>query len=170
MKTLHETRILKRKPVAGRTDRKWSKGNNLLLLFSHSVMSSPLWPHGLQLTRHPCPSPSPGACSNSRPLSQWCHPTISSSGVSFSSCLQSFPASGSFLNKSALLIRWPKYRIKEKADIYSSLKIYQALYFALNIIVLTFSTSVHNNYCHISLQMRKYQVQRGKTTCWKITQ
>ena len=71
MKTLHETRILKRKPVAGRTDRKWSKGNNLLLLFSHSVMSSSLQPHGLQHTRIPCPSPSPGACSNSCPLSWW---------------------------------------------------------------------------------------------------
>ena len=55
------------------------------------------WPHGLQHTRLPCPSPSPRACSNSCPLSQWCHPTISSSVVLFSSCLQSFPASGSFL-------------------------------------------------------------------------
>ena len=54
-------------------------------------------PHGLQHTRLPCPSPSPGACSNSCPLSQWCHPTISSSVVAFSSCLHSFPASGSFL-------------------------------------------------------------------------
>ena len=59
-------------------------------------MSSSLWPHGLQYTRLPCPSPSPGACSNSCPLSQWCHPTISSSAP-FSSCLQSFQASGSFL-------------------------------------------------------------------------
>ena len=56
-----------------------------------------LWPHGPQHTRLPCPSPSPGACSNSCPLSQWCHPTILSSVVPFSSCLQSFPASGSFL-------------------------------------------------------------------------
>ena len=55
-----------------------------------------LQPHGLQHARLPCPSPSPGACSNSCPLSQWCHPTISSSVVPFSSCLQSFPASGSF--------------------------------------------------------------------------
>ena len=56
-----------------------------------------LWPHGLQLTRLPCPSPSFGACSNSHPLSLWCHPTIWSSVVPFSFCLQSFPASGSFL-------------------------------------------------------------------------
>ena len=63
--------------------------------FSHSIMSNSLWPHGLQHTRLPCPLPTPGACSNSRPLSQWCHPTISSSVVPFPSCLQSFPASGS---------------------------------------------------------------------------
>ena len=54
-------------------------------------------PMNLQHTRLPCPSPSPRACSNICPLSQWCHPTISSSVVPFSSCLQSFPASGSFL-------------------------------------------------------------------------
>ena len=64
--------------------------------FSHSVVSNSLWPHGLQHTRLPCPSPTPGAYSNSCPLSWWCYPTISSSVVPFSSCLQSFPASGSF--------------------------------------------------------------------------
>ena len=64
--------------------------------FSHSVMSNSLRPHGLQHTRLPCPSPTPGVCSNSCPSSQWCHPTISSSVIPFSSHLQSFPASGSF--------------------------------------------------------------------------
>ena len=64
--------------------------------FSCSVVSTCLWPHGLQHARLPCPSPTPGACSNSYPLSRWCHPTISSSLALFSSCLQSFPASGSF--------------------------------------------------------------------------
>ena len=54
-------------------------------------------PMGYSTTRPPCPSPAPGACSNSCPLSQWCHPTISSSVITFSSCLQSFPASGSLL-------------------------------------------------------------------------
>ena len=67
-----------------------------LLLFTQSVISDPLWSHGLQHTRLPCPSLTPGAYSNSGPLSQWWHPTISSSVVPFSSCLQSFPASGSF--------------------------------------------------------------------------
>ena len=64
--------------------------------FSRSVVSDSLPPHGPQHTRPPCPSPTPGAYSNSRPLSRWCHPTISSSVVPSSSCLQSFPASGSF--------------------------------------------------------------------------
>ena len=64
--------------------------------FSCSVVSNSLWPHGLQNTRLPCPSPTPRACSNSCTSSQWCHPTISSSVIPFSSCLQSFPASGSF--------------------------------------------------------------------------
>ena len=63
--------------------------------FSHSVMSSALRPYGLQHTRPPCPSPTPRVYSNSCPLSWWCHPTISSSVVPFS-CLQSFPASGSY--------------------------------------------------------------------------
>ena len=77
--------------------------------FSRSVTSDSLWPRGLQHTSLPCPSPAPGACSNSCPLSWWCHPTISSSVVPFS-CLQSFPASGSFHYKeSVLCIRWPKY-------------------------------------------------------------
>ena len=64
--------------------------------FSCSVMSDSLWPHRLQHARLPCPSPTPRACSNSCPSSWWCHPTISSSVGSFSSCLQSSPASGSF--------------------------------------------------------------------------
>ena len=72
--------------------------------FSRSVMR----PHGLQHASLPCSSPAPRACSNSCPLNQWYHPTISSSAVPFFSCLQSFPASGSF-PMSVLHIRWPKY-------------------------------------------------------------
>ena len=64
--------------------------------FSHSVMSDSLQPHGPQHSRLPCPSPTPGAYSNSRPSSRWCHPTISSSVIPFSFHLQSFPASGYF--------------------------------------------------------------------------
>ena len=64
--------------------------------FSHSVVSNSLRPHGLQCTRPPCPSPAPGVYSNSCSLSRWCHPSISSSVIPFSSCPQSFPASWSF--------------------------------------------------------------------------
>ena len=64
--------------------------------FSHSVTSNSLQLHEMQHARLPCPSPTPGACSNSCTSSQWCHPTISSSVIPFASCLQSFPASGSF--------------------------------------------------------------------------
>ena len=69
---------------------------SIISQFNHSVMSYSLQPYGLQHTRPPCPSPTPGVYSNSCPLSQWCHPTISSSVAPFSSHLQSFPASGSF--------------------------------------------------------------------------
>ena len=70
--------------------------------FSHSVLSDSLQPSGLQHARPPCPSPTPDIYPNSCPLSWWCHLTISSSIVPFSSCLQSFPGSGSF-QKSQLL-------------------------------------------------------------------
>ena len=68
-----------------------------LLSFSRPVMSYSSWPHGLQHARPPCPSPSPGVCPNSCPLHWWCHSAISSSVILFSSSLQSFPASGSYL-------------------------------------------------------------------------
>ena len=75
--------------------------------FSCSVISDSLWCHGLQHTRLPYPL-TPGASSNSYPSSRWCHPTISSSVIPFS-CLQSFPASGSFPMNPVFCIRWPKY-------------------------------------------------------------
>ena len=71
--------------------------------FSRSVVSSSLQPHGLQHARPPCPSPTPRAYPNSCPLSRWCHPTISSSVIPFSSSIRVFS------NESALCIRWPKY-------------------------------------------------------------
>ena len=67
-----------------------------LLLFGHSVVSNSLQPYGLQHARLPCPSLSPGVCSNSCPLSWWCHQNISSFAAHFSSCPQFFPASRSF--------------------------------------------------------------------------
>ena len=86
--------------------------------FSCSVVYDSFLPHGLQHARLPCLSLTPGACSNTCPLSRWCHPTISSFVVAFSACLQPFPASGSFPisqfppprpNKSVFCIRWPKF-------------------------------------------------------------
>ena len=75
---------------------------------SLSVVYDSLRPHESQHARPPCPSPSPGFHSNSRPSSWWCHPAISSSVIPFSSCTQSLPASV-FSNESTLLMRWPKY-------------------------------------------------------------
>ena len=78
--------------------------------FSHSVMSDSLQPYGLQHSRPPCPPPTPGVYSDSCPLSQWCHPTFSSSVIPFSSRLQSFPASGSLLMSQFFTSgRWTKY-------------------------------------------------------------
>ena len=82
-----------------------------LLLFCLVTKSCPMtwtWPHELQPTRSPCPSPSPRVCPSSHPLNQWCHPTFSSSATLLPFCFQSFPASV-FCSESALHIRWPRY-------------------------------------------------------------
>ena len=81
----------------------------LLLLFSHSVVSDSLQPHGLQHTRLPCPSPAPGAFSKLCPLSWWCHTTILSSVVPLLLLLSIFPSIRVFSNESSLRTRWPKY-------------------------------------------------------------
>ena len=94
----------KRKFIRGKREDDWFLRRTSVLPFwrspsvhfSRSSASDSLWPHGLQHARPLCPSWTPGVYSNSCPLSQWCHPTISSSVVPFSSLLQSFPASGSF--------------------------------------------------------------------------
>ena len=86
------------------------------LLFSHSVVSNFLQPHGLQYASLPCPSLSPRACPNSCPLSWWCHPTISASVVPFS-CLQSFPASGGLFQLISLHISCPSIRPSASASV-----------------------------------------------------
>ena len=88
--------------------------------FSCSAMSNSLRPHRWQHTRLPCPSLTPRAYSNSCPLSWWCHPTISSSVVPFSSHLQSFPASGSFRNESVLRIRCQSIEVSASASVLPS--------------------------------------------------
>ena len=77
--------------------------------FSCSVMSDSLWPHESQHARPPCSSPTPGVYSNSWPLSQWCHPAISSSVVPFSLLPPSPPSIRVLSNESTLCMRWPKY-------------------------------------------------------------
>ena len=84
--------LVVQRPQTWPESRTRSKG---ILFFSRSVMSNSLPPHGLQHAKFPCPSLSLGVCSNSGPLSSWCHRTISFSVAPFSSCLQSFPGSGS---------------------------------------------------------------------------
>ena len=79
--------------------------------FSHSVVSDSLWPYGLQPARLPCPSPTPGACSNSCPLSRWCHPVISFSCHPLLLLHSVFPSIKIFSKESVLHIRWPKYWI-----------------------------------------------------------
>ena len=79
-------------------------------------MSNYLWLHGLQHSRLPCLSPAPGACSNSSPSSQWCHPTISSSVIPFS-CLQSYPASGSFPMSHFFALRGQKIGVSASASV-----------------------------------------------------
>ena len=96
----------------------WEKSNRWwiglcflsLWLFSSQVMSDSLQPHGLQHARLPCPSLSPGVCSNSRPLSQWYHPTTSSSVAPFSSCSQSFPVSEFFPELALHISDWKYWR------------------------------------------------------------
>ena len=85
--------------------------------FGHSVVSDSLRPHELQHNRPPCPSPIPGVYSNSSPLSQWCHPTISSSVVPFSSWLQSFPASGSFQMSQFFTSRGQSIRVSPSTSV-----------------------------------------------------
>ena len=84
---------------------------------SHSVVSDSLRPHGLQHTRLPCPLAMPGAYSNSCPLSWWCHPTISSSVIPFSFCLQSFPASGSFQMSQFFALGGQSIRVSASASV-----------------------------------------------------
>ena len=89
----------------------------LSVQFSCSVMSDCLQPHELPHARLPCPSPSPGACSNSCPSRQWCHPTISSSVIPFSSCLQSFPAWGSFLKSQFFASHGQSMRVSASTSV-----------------------------------------------------
>ena len=91
----------------------------LLLLFSRSVVFDSLQPHGLQHTMFLCPSLYPGVCSDSYPLSRWCHPTISSSIITFSSHLQSSPASGTFQMSQFFTSGGQSIRVSDSASVLS---------------------------------------------------
>ena len=119
----------------------------IVLLFSHPVMSDSLSPHGLQHTRLSCPSLSPGVCMNLCPLSQWCHPTISSSVTLFSFCPQSFPAS-----------KFPK--------IYSQLKIWQSR-IAPKVLTVHEDVTSGNCRCPVGRSGEKQDTQSHKTSCPK---
>ena len=95
----------------------WERTALFLLLFSHSVVSNSLQPHGLWHSRLPRPSLSPTVCSNSCPLSRRCHPTILSSVVPFSSCLQSFPASESYLMTQCFTSDGQRFGVSASASV-----------------------------------------------------
>ena len=110
--------------------------------FSRSVMADSLPPHGRQHARPPCPSPTSGGYSNSRPSSQWCHPTISSSVIPFSSRLQSFPASGSFHISQFFASGGQSIGVSASIKYHSAIKKNEALPFAagwmdLEIVILS---------------------------------
>ena len=106
--------------ISSPLDAKWFFQNESLIVsvqFIRSVMSDSLRPHGLQHNRLPCPLPTPRACSNSCPSSWWRHPTISSSIVPFFSCLQSFPASGSFPRSQFFTSHGPSIGVSASASV-----------------------------------------------------
>ena len=93
---------------------------SLIIQFSHSVVSNSLQLYELQHARPPGPSPTPAVCSNSCPLSQWCHPTVSSSVVPFSCHLQSFPASGSFQMSQYFAAGGQSTRVSASASVHAT--------------------------------------------------
>ena len=127
--------------------------------FSHSVVSDSLWPHGLQHTRLPCPSPTPGAYSNSCPSSQWCHPTISSSVIPFSSCLQSFPASGSFSMSQFFTSSGQSIRVSASASVLP-MNIQDWFPLGLTGLISWLSSSVSHSVMSNSLQAHRLQHAR----------
>ena len=100
--------------------------------FSHSVMSNFLGPHGLQHARLPCPSPTPRACSNSCPSSQWCHPTISSSVIPFSSHLQSFQGLFQWVSSSHQVAKVLEFQLQYQSFQWILRTIYLSIAFLTN--------------------------------------
>ena len=129
-------------------------------------MPNSLWPHGLQHTRLPWPSPSPGVCSNSCSLSQWCHPTISSSVIPFSSCPQSFPASGSFPMSQFFASGGQSIRASASA---SALPMNIQGWFPLALIGLISLLSKRFSRVFSSATVRKHQLLDPQLSLWSIS-
>ena len=174
--------------------KKTSLSKVISVQFSLSVLSDSLRPHEPQHTRPPCPSPTPGVYSNSCPLSRWCHPIISSSVIPFSSCPQSFPASGSF--QMSQLFAWGGQRIGvfsfnisptnehrglicfridwlDLLAVQGTLKSSPALQFkSINSLALSFLYSPtlyqHNKGHMTSPQLTSYSVEKAKSFSFKI--
>ena len=131
-----------------------------------------LRPHGLQHARFPCPSVSPRACSNSRPLSWWCHPIISSSVAHFFSCPQIFLSISVFSNELALHIRWPKYwrfNISPSSE-YSGLISFRIDWFDLLAVqgTLSLKASILHYLAFIMVQLSHLYMTTGKTIALTI--
>ena len=131
-------------------------------MFSHSVLSDVLWFHELQHTRLSCPSPSLGVHSNSCPLSQRHHPTISSSVVPFSSCLQSLPASGSFLMSQLFASGGQSFRASVSAAV---LLMNIQNWFPLELTVLVFQSKGHSRVFY-NTTAQKNQFFNAQPSLW----
>ena len=121
--------------------------------FSLVSQSCPtLQPYELQHARFPCPSPTPGVHTNPCPLSQWCHPTISSSVVPFSSCCQSFPASGLFSNEWAIRIRYWSFSVTISPSnvLYISVKIHKTVHLGLMHITIVIGCLINDSELMVS--------------------
>ena len=126
------------------------------VVVSHSVVSDSLWPHVLQHTRFPCPSLSPGICSNSLPLSRWCHIYISSSVALLSSCPQSFPAPGSFS------ISWLFTSVGQSIGASASVSVFSSVHSAL----ISFRTGSGHKCINSSFTLRLIFTQAVKSQLW----
>ena len=163
--------------------------------FSCLIVSDSLWLHGLQHARLPCPSPTPGACSNSCPSSRWCHPAISSSVVHFFPCLQCFPASRSFMRSQFFisdgqsigvsasasvhpmtiqdwfplgLTRLISLQSRELSRVFSNIIVQKHLFSGLNFLYSPTLTSIHDYWTSLVAQTVKRLPTMWETWVWSL--
>ena len=147
----------------------------LLLLFSHSVLSDSLWPHGLQHTRLPCPLPSPRVFSNSCPLSQWCHPTISFSTATLH--LSQYQGLFRWVDSSHQVAKVLEFQLQHQSfSEYSGLLSFQVDWFDLLAVQGTQESSQHHNLrtsvlwysSFFMVQLSHYLVSRNSSNLWSF--